>query len=472
MMWRKRWLAFGMALLMLLAPLGVSQAQGEQDGYRLRYAFTLEAENCLELWERLTGELLGAEDRRIAQVAFSLINAQELDIQTGMNGEQLRAAVLLSGQEMLYFRHDVAANRQVITSSLFPGVALESALADMLRVQQTFWQMDVEGLYADLSANTERWLASLDRQEEQGTFLGSVISGANQRVTYSVDDRDLAALVDAWVQTLLLRPDAVALLDAWLGEGSGESYLLMLEAFNRQVALDNQYAYTVSLFFHGDALVGLTVSGGMRDSQERPWQLTLGWDDASLDLLATVPDGSDDWLMRYTGVFGAADGTETQQLRLLCCPAGTGYDAASQGQAYGQMGLDWSQHTTVDDGVQETVLQGEAFVRAEDLTLTVPFFGEATKDLETLALDCGVSFYADDGDTVLGTVTCAGERTEIAPAPDEEGMTVLSLSEDYTERTEWQNALEQGYQQLMLRMFKAFPSDAIDLITQWVLEQQ
>ena len=74
------------------------------------------------------------------------------------------------------------------------------------------------------------------------------------------------------------------------------------------------------------------LSGNLRESQERPWQLSVGWSGQDVDMLATLPQEGEDMLLRYTLSQDQQDGTQTisQRMHLLSAEAGESYDSAAE----------------------------------------------------------------------------------------------------------------------------------------------
>ena len=299
----------------------------------LRMALTVETDAASEAMHAL-GVHLDEEEQRTLDAMIALLNAAEVRIQLGLTGEQLRISLVMSEIELLYLQEDVYQGTRYVTTNLMPGVALTVPQREVWDVAQALWRMDWSGLGQALKSDVEQWALSLDGQYEEGMFLGYAIPAASARTSYSLDDRDLAVLVDAWTNTLLTRTDAAAVADAMYGEGYWNAWLSMVQDFNRQVSWENQYGYDVSVLWDATGEpVGTIISGNLRESQERPWQLSVGWSGQDVDMLATLPQEGEDMLLRYTLSQDQQDGTQTisQRMHLLSAEAGESYDSAAEG---------------------------------------------------------------------------------------------------------------------------------------------
>ena len=239
----QRWLTFTLAMLLAWTPLCASHAQETTDSFCLRMALTVETNAASEAMHAL-GVHLDGEEQRTLDAMIALLNAAEVRIQLGLTGEQLRVSLVMSEIELLYLQEDVYQGTRYVTTNLMPGVALTVPQREVWDVAQALWRMDWSGLGQALKSDVEQWALSLDGQYEEGMFLGYAIPAASARTSYSLDDRDLAVLVDAWTNTLLTRTDAAAVADAMYGEGYWNAWLSMVQDFNRQVSWENQYAMT------------------------------------------------------------------------------------------------------------------------------------------------------------------------------------------------------------------------------------
>lgn len=465
----QRWLTFTLAMLLAWTPLCASHAQETTDSFCLRMALTVETDAASEAMHAL-GVHLDEEEQRTLDAMIALLNAAEVRIQLGLTGEQLRVSLVMSEIELLYLQEDVYQGTRYVTTNLMPGVALTVPQREVWDVAQALWRMDWSGLGQALKSDVEQWALSLDGQYEEGMFLGYAIPAASARTSYSLDDRDLAVLVDAWTNTLLTRTDAAAVADAMYGDGYWNAWLSMVQDFNRQVSWENQYGYDVSVLWDATGEpVGTIISGNLRESQERPWQLSVGWSGQDVDMLATLPQEGEDMLLRYTLSQDQQDGTQTisQRMHLLSAEAGESYDSAAEGAAYALL-MEGETRFSTEDTLWQANHQGNASLRAEGLELRLHQAGESRLDLQTLSAEGITQTYLGE-DTLLCKHTLSGQVQEAAAVPDFTQMTVFPM-ESAPYQNEVYDALQQGLDQLTVRIFKAIPPECIDIITQMVME--
>ena len=462
----QRCLTVFLALLLAWLPASASHAQAE-DSLRLGIAWTVEEDAFFTALSALD-VYLDTEEQQAMDAVIALLNAAEVRLQLGMNGEQTRLSLMLSGSEILYFQEDVYGGRRYVTSNLFPGVAFAISQREVWDVAQALWRTDWTSLGQELGTETEAWAESLEAQYEEGVFWGDVIPSASARTRYVVEDQDLSALVDAWVDTLRSREDVAVLADTLLVEGYWDAWLDMAQDFNYQVARDNLYRYDASVLWNktGEP-VGTVIAASLRDSAQRPWMLSLGWDDRGVDALATLPLDTEDVLLRYTLSTDEQEDAQTlfQRLHVLNAAAGEGYDTAAENAAE-ELLMEGETRFLLTGPVQQTLYQGSATLRGAGIDLTIRQDGESSLNLQDLSMSGLSQFYLADG-ALLCTQTYGSELTEVAPVPDFAGLTVLTP--DTLLCPEMLEALDLGLDQLTVRVFKAIPSECIDLLIQLTL---
>lgn len=464
----KRWLAFSLVLLLALTPLCGSQAA--QDSFCLRLRPEIHADAALEALETLSDDSMDQETAATIKMLLIMLDAMELDVQISLGQtKQTRVAVRMSGQELFYIQEDLVDDMLYITSDLWPGSAMRVYQGNPQEAYWDFLRADITGLYLSLQAETNLWLSTLEQQQETGQFLGDVIPRADERVSYFLDDRDIATLVGAWIDTLFSRQDIMQLMAAWYPEGYWESWMAMVDAYNLYVGMENLYTYSASVLWEDGTPVGATVSGNSRESSERPWQLTMGWQDKDFDLLVTVPQGAEDLLVRYTLDTEARE-NETQMDQLFHVLRG------GEGQSYAAAAVDAMDEVRMDSSTalsftemrQDTRTDGDILLRTDGNALRVPFWEESSLDLSTLSF-AGVfdAFLEEEGRPLL-RLSLEGELTEPAEIPNLEGLEFFEYDE--VGIPAWEDAVNQGYEQLIVRIFKAIPGECFDLVTQWMLQ--
>lgn len=174
-------------------------------------------------------------------------------------------------------------------------------------------------------------------------------------------------------------------------------------------------------------------------------------------------------LLRYTLSQDQQDGTQTisQRMHLLSAEAGESYDSAAEGAAYALL-MEGETRFSTEDTLWQAYHQGNASLRAEGLELRLHQTGEGWLDLQTLSAEGITQTYLGE-DTLLCKQTLSGQVQEAAAVPDFTQMTVFPM-ESVPYQNEVYDALQQGLDQLTVRIFKAIPPECIDIITQMVME--
>lgn len=170
----------------------------------------------------------------------------------------------LSGVKLLDMTAYMSGSLTQLTSSLIPGYVLEettrkeNSLGDLRSERQ-------KKIAADVKAAYENWRAGLNPVTTTGVFVGDAYTGGTKCTTWSITDRDVAALLSA-----VMTPEMRALIQHETTEAT-EGKKDVLEAFdaaNDRVLEENKYSYLVrSVKDDRDEFVGLSVSVFEKDMQ-------------------------------------------------------------------------------------------------------------------------------------------------------------------------------------------------------------
>lgn len=467
---RQRWVTLFLVLLMTWTPVCASHAQETADSFCLGMTCTVEEDMVTELVR--TMDIPASEELyQSLKAGIALLNAAEVNIQFSLTGEQVRASLMMSDIEICYIQEDVHQGMRYVTTNFLPGIALTMPQSNVWEIVQALWRTNWADLWQLLKMDAEQWASSLAWQHEEGIFLGDVIPTASARSSYTLEDRDLAELVDAWIATLHTREDVAALVDTLFGDGYWNAWLALVEDYNQQVAWANQYSYDVSVLWDaaGQVVGTVILAGEPQPGEERPWQLTLGWKNQGVDMLVTLPQGAEDVLLRYTLSQSMQEGRHklAQRMHLLGGDAGESYDIMAQQATEGILFED-EMNFHFADPLWEFSHWGGSSVQLQDMAFQMHQAGEGKLDMQTFSLENVTHTYLG-ADTLLATQRLNGWMGEAAAVPDFSQMQLVPL-ENLAYSEEVVNAFEEGINQLYVNLFKALPSECIDIIIEMTMD--
>ena len=466
----QRWCTLFLVLLTAWTPVCASHAQETADNFCLSVTWTAEEALATEFVDVLA--LPSSEEMyQFLKAGIALLNAAEVNLQVGLTGEQVRASLMLSDIEIFYIQEDVHQGMRYVTTNFLPGIALTMPHCNVWEIAQALWRTNWADLWQLLKRDAEQWASSLAWQHEEGIFLGDVIPTASARSSYTLEDRDLAELVDTWIATLRPRTDVAALVDTLFGEGYWNAWLAMVEDYNQQVAWANQYSYDVSVLWDaaGQVVGTVILAGEPGPGEERPWQLALGWKDQGVDILVTLPQGAEDLLLRYTLSQNTQEGGHAlaQRVHLLAGDAGESYDVMAQ-RATESMLTEEEISFRFAEPLWKINYGGSSSVQLQGAALQMRQTGEGKLDLQALSLENVTRTYWGE-DTLLATQQLSGWMGEAAAVPDFSQMQLVPL-EDLAYSEEVVNAFEEGMNQLYVNLFKALPPECIDIMIEMTMD--
>lgn len=162
--------------------------------------------------------------------------------------DAISLGVQLGGGKLL----DAAFHEQdgsvFVTSSLLEGYALEApAEADTSResaLQETIEQLDWHHISEAVSRRNSAWLDSLEPVITYGYFIGDAYEGGSQCITWALDDKDIASLVDAVLSEEVRKMCYSILKPVGL---KPDELLQRLDSVNARVMSENDFQYLLRI---------------------------------------------------------------------------------------------------------------------------------------------------------------------------------------------------------------------------------
>ena len=172
---------------------------------------------------------------------FLLRLAKETSMTILVQEEASALDIVLAGYPMLDVCAYRTADAMMVTSSLMPGYAAAVEYYDAAKA------LDLQGILpavASLQPVLSAWLTGVESVRTEGVFSGDAFAEGTYCTTYTLQERDIAALLSS-----LLTPEVQQCLQPVLAaaEMEASAFFSMLTAENDAHAAENQYTYIVRL---------------------------------------------------------------------------------------------------------------------------------------------------------------------------------------------------------------------------------
>lgn len=235
----KRIVCFAAALLMLL-----TTTAGAESAYQATLTWEADAEGAKAYLEQTT-DLEGARLESAAQGYADLANGLEVQLNLQETGGYMAVSLM----DTLLVDMGAYGNEYeaYVLSNLLPGYYVDASLSneEVLAVEAAIEQLtqtDLESVLNGMPSVFAEWIGKIPATAEQGNFIGDTYEGGAVRLTYTFDDRDLAALLDGVIACLAEGGLTDELLDTVLGD---VGFIAALRSKNQTVAAENRYSYVL-----------------------------------------------------------------------------------------------------------------------------------------------------------------------------------------------------------------------------------
>lgn len=410
---------------------------------------------------------------------WQLLNALTFRMQCSDNMMQVRYMIDLSDQRLLDVAARQTGSRVDMIMSLLPGIVLSYATADAqaaldawARLGRTENSLLLTTLLQELTA----WADTVDFQTEVLTDRHPAAPQAETLIRWSFDDRDLAVLLDSCTEALRAYPALREALAATYGEAFLHQVEALLQEVNRAVARENVYGYHLALLLDGEEqVVGAEMSGGARLETSR-WRLSLGWTDAELQAFLSLPAQPEETSALLAHLKLEDEGRKISLQ--LARDSGLPLEETLQKHTFAAY-IGQSSQTQTDGDVRK-IHEGVLALRDSETEEIIQVRGELTGGVSmttwegTLALTlpayageplCTLKLTQEHLPHMAWPDTADRQRVELAnPALDEDAwMESIAQAQDILDQ-----ALEQGMQDLMVRMFKGMPIEIFTMLFQGI----
>lgn len=431
-------------------------------------AFTFQ----MRFGEAAVQEMLGAtdvlSDEEAAQVS-SMVNVflqlyESMQYRVQVQPDGIRVALLMQGQEIIDAAVTWNSDEVSLASSMMPGYRLVISIKEL---REAVKAVDWLSLCDALADTAEEWLRAQDAVTETGSFYGNAYAGGTSRVTYSLDDRNIATLLEGFLLCLEGRQDFTDMLnaDALGGKDGATSFFHELRQMNYQVALNSSYHYTLALVrdadgelvgcsfnaFEGDALLGSLSLGMEGDALKGVVSVPLEDTVAYVDFLLS------DTIIDYSARQAAA---------------GTSYSAACLDDSTLRMRYESEIATQYESplmpskGMERTVT-GKYTMYDGDEQITIDMEEKESLKASPFRYDDVMTEYLDGN--MMGELKVHGEACEpFALAEDLKALDLLEMSLE--EEAALEQAIDDGATDLMIKLFKYLPTNVIRPIMEVVTE--
>ena len=424
--------------------------------------------------EAAVQKMLGAtdvlSDEEAAQVS-SMVNAflqlyESMQFRVQVQPDGIRVALLMQEQEIMDIATTWNSDEVSLASSMMPGYRLTLPIKEL---REAVTAVDWLSLCDGLADTAEEWLHVQDAMAETGSFYGNAYAGGTSRVTYSLDDRDIATLFEGFLLCLEGRQDFTDMLnaDALGGKDGATSFFHELRQMNYQVALNSNYHYTRALVrdADGDLMGG---SFNVYEGDELLGSLSLGMKGDALKGVVSVPLGD---TVAYVD-FLISDTIITYSARQAA--AGTSYSAACLDDSTMRMRYESEIATQYESPLMpskgmERTTTGKSMTFYGDEQITIDFEEKMSLQTSPFRYENITTEYLDGN--MLGELKVHGEACEpFALAEDLKALDLLEMSME--EEAALDQAIEDGVTNLTIKLFKYLPTSVIrpimDVLTELI----
>lgn len=429
-------------LTLLLAMVPLAAAENCRITFSVSVADETEVQHQTEAFALQVAEMF-ADVNVPSLTDFLLRVAQETSLTILVQDKASALDVVLAGYPVLDVCAYRIADAMLLTSSLMPGYAASigyEPAAETLNLQDML--SAAESLQPVLSA----WLAGVEGVRTEGVFAGDAYAGGSYCTTYTLQERDISALLSA-----LLTPEVQQCLQPVLAasELDAEAFFAMLTAENDAHAAENQYAYIIRLVDDANGeLVGASLTI-LKDNVQLA-TASLGLTSDALDLVVGLglPQENYWFDLRVDITAFKALYCDTIRLREFRAPKDETYAYATASRAP-ETWLTWSLTAYEASGKDhiDALLVNE--LTGEQLRLRGSISEEpSTLTVETVDLPLHMSITIEEtGDTVLAM---------------HEGLMVFNIDESSSEA--YIAAMEELTKRFAAKMMKIIPMDLLMML--------
>lgn len=185
-------------------------------------------------------------------------------------------SISLNGTDFLDMTTHLDGEKTLLTSGLIPGyVLVENTGADA-----TDNAADEQKITEDIQTAWLAWKKTIASENTYGVFSGDAYTGGTSCTTWTITDRDIAALVSA-----VMTPDLRAMIQDQTEKGNAqEDILAAFDAANEKAAEKNQYSYVLRCVKDAqENAVG--ASATIFDQEKQVATISVGFGDEALRLV-------------------------------------------------------------------------------------------------------------------------------------------------------------------------------------------
>lgn len=225
-----------------------------------------------------------ADAGTLLSIVAQLLNGAEIGVVSQEDAASITMS--LSGKQLLDFAVYTDGDAGYLTSDLMCGYALRFSVSDMENADPV-GSVDWEGVASSMVGAALQQASSIQHESTHGAFAGDAYTGGTRCETITLDDRDIAELLQA-----MMTPEArsaVSALSEFLGMNA-EATFAQLDELHAQAASSNAHRYIIR-YVTDDAYepVGLSVTVMREEAQLAT--LSLGFGDGLIRIVIGAGSG-------------------------------------------------------------------------------------------------------------------------------------------------------------------------------------